>query len=75
MVLCIIKDNYVINRIKIAPEDFEDYTYPGDHDLIIEDVDMIIHIGDWWEVAESKFYRPIGGTPEDSPLYEPPIED
>lgn len=69
MVLCIIKDNYVINRVVIEPEDFDGFTYPLPHDSIIEDVDTNIHIGDWYEVAENRFYRPIGSTPEDSPLY------
>lgn len=76
MVICVIKDNYVVNRFRIEPETFENFEYPHPHDLLKIDEDMNIHIGDWYEEPEDKFYRPIGGTPEDSPLYVPeePIE-
>jgi len=63
MIQVIIKDNYVINRI-VADSDF---VYPFPHDLMIEDVDTNIHIGDWYEESEGIFYRPITATPPDVP--------
>lgn len=75
MVLCIIKDNYVIDRIEADPEKLEGWEYPFPHDKIIEDVNTCIHIGDWYEEPEDTFYRPIGKTPEDSPLYNPEEEE
>lgn len=63
MIQAIIKDNYVIDRI-VADSDF---VYPFAHDLMIEDVDNNIHIGDWYEESEGIFYRPVNGTPPDVP--------
>lgn len=58
----IIKNNYVINRVIWDGE--TDWTYPGEHDLIIEDVDQNLSIGDWYEEEESLFYRPLGIPPD-----------
>jgi hypothetical protein len=38
------------------------------------DVNQDIHIGDWYEAREDRFYRPIGSTPQDSPLFEEDAE-
>jgi hypothetical protein len=71
MIFVIIKDNYVVNRI-LAEEGF---TYPHPHDLIVEDTDQNIHIGDWYEEAEGLFYRPVTGTPPDVPIELQPAGD
>jgi hypothetical protein len=63
MVYAILKDGYVINRI-VADAMPSDYPFP--HDLIIEDVNTCIFIGDWYEESEGIFYRPIG-VPVDWP--------
>jgi len=63
MIYVVIKENYVIDRI--LAEETPNYPYP--HDLVMEDVDMNIHIGDWYEEAEGLFYRPVTGTPPDVP--------
>lgn len=65
-IFVVIKDNYVINRIVVAEADAATYTYPLPHDLLLEDVDLNLYIGDWYEEAEGIFYRPIG-NPEDWP--------
>jgi hypothetical protein len=64
MIYVVIKDNYVIDRILAD----ETPNYPHPHDMIVEDVDMNIHIGDWYEQAEDIFYRPVTATPPDSPF-------
>jgi hypothetical protein len=69
MIFVIVKDNYVIDRI-VADADF---VYPHPHDLMVEDVDMNIYIGDWYEGSEDIFYRPITGTPPDFPTELQPI--
>lgn len=69
MIQVIIKNNYVIDRIN-APEGF---VYPNPHDLILEDVNLNIHIGDWYESDENIFYRPINGVPPDLPDELAPI--
>jgi hypothetical protein len=63
MIYVVIKENYVIDRILAE----ETPNYPRPHDLVMEDVDMNIHIGDWYEEAEGIFYRPITGVPPDYP--------
>jgi hypothetical protein len=63
MIYVVIKGNYVIDRILAD----EPPAYPHPHDLVMEDVDMNIHIGDWYEAPEDIFYRPITGTPPDYP--------
>jgi hypothetical protein len=63
MIQIIVKDNYVIDRI-VASSDF---VYPNPHDLMIEDTDTNIHIGDWYEESEGIFYRPINDIPPDIP--------
>ena len=63
MIQVIIKDNYVIDRI-VADSDF---VYPFPHDLMIEDTDTNIHIGDWYEESEGIFYRPVNAIPPDVP--------
>lgn len=70
----IIKNNYVINKVVWDGE--TDWTYPGEHDLIIEDVNQNIGIGDWYEEVEGLFYRPMG-IPPDWPdeLKPPPVQD
>jgi hypothetical protein len=64
MIFVIVKDNYVIDRI-VADADF---VYPHPHDLVVEDVELNIYIGDWYEEAENIFYRPVTGTPPDVPI-------
>ena len=66
-IFVVIKDNYVINRIVVAEADAATYTYPLPYDLLLEDVDLNLYIGDWYESAESIFYRPINGNPPDWP--------
>jgi hypothetical protein len=63
MIYVVIKGNYVIDRILTD----ETPAYPHSHDLIIEDIDQNIHIGDWYEEAENIFYRPVTGIPPDYP--------
>ena len=72
MIFCIIRDGYVVNRI-VADAMPTDYPHP--HDLIVEDVDTCVHIGDWYEAGEGIFYRPIG-VPVDWPdeLQPPPTD-
>lgn len=72
MIFCIIRDNYVVNRI-VADAMPTDYPWP--HDAIIEDVEQCIFIGDWYEASEGIFYRPIG-VPADWPAeLQPPVTD
>jgi hypothetical protein len=59
----IIRNGYVINRIVWGGEN---WTYPHPHDTIIEDVDMNVDIGDWYEEVEGIFYKPLS-TPPDWP--------
>ena len=63
MIYVVINGNYVIDRILAD----EPPAYPHPHDLVMEDVDMNIHIGDWYEASEDIFYRPITGIPPDYP--------
>ena len=63
MIQIIVKDNYVIDRI-VAGSDF---VYPNPHDLMVEDTDTNIHIGDWYEESVGIFYRPINDIPPDVP--------
>lgn len=65
MIFLIIKNNYVVDRI-IGDSN---YVYPYPHDLVIEDTEMCINIGDWYEESEGIFYRPINGVPPDRPDY------
>jgi hypothetical protein len=61
----IFRDNYVIDRIYwdgVTP-----FTYPNIHDQIIEDTWGYVNIGDWYEVSENVFYRPLS-TPPDYPV-------
>ena len=71
MIQVIIKDNYVIDRI-VADSDF---VYPLPHDLMIEDSDTNIHIGDWYEESEGIFYRPVNAIPPDVPDELKPQEE
>ena len=64
-VVCIIKDNYVINRVVVDPD--VPYTYPFPHDSVIDDDNLQFGIGDWYEETENLLYRPIGGIPPDWP--------
>jgi hypothetical protein len=76
LLVLVVKENYVINRIVISAEDYATYTYPHPHDTLMiakeydDDGNKIWHytaqIGDWWEEAEGIFYRPLG-TPPDLP--------
>jgi hypothetical protein len=63
MIYVIIKSNYVIDRI-IADAGF---VYPHPHDLMLQDTELNLHIGDWYEESEGIFYRPINGVPPDYP--------
>lgn len=58
-----IASSYVVNRYKVN----DDYVLGDDE---VQDVREDVHIGDWYESREGRFYRPIGSTPEDSPLFE-----
>lgn len=72
MIYCIIRGGYVVNRI-VADAMPADYPHP--HDLIVEDMDTCLHIGDWYEASEDIFYRPIG-VPVDWPEeLKPPATD
>jgi hypothetical protein len=71
MIQVIIKNNYVIDRI-IADSDF---VYPHPHDLMIEDSDTNIYIGDWYEETEGIFYRPVNAIPPDVPDELKPQEE
>jgi len=71
MIFVIVKDNYVVDRI-IADES---YSYPHQHDFMIEDAGACICIGDWYEEVEGIFYRPINGTPPDLPDEIKPINE
>jgi|Laugresu1bdmlbsd_1035121.scaffolds.fasta_scaffold143084_1 hypothetical protein len=63
MIYVVIKGNYVIDRI-VADEA---PNYPHPHDAVVQDVDLNIHIGDWYEDTEDIFYRPVTGVPPDWP--------
>lgn len=65
-ILCIIKDNYVIDRVIIDSSNTT-WVYPNPHDSVIEDINMKFGIGDWYEENEQIFYRPINATPPDWP--------
>lgn len=54
MIYAIILRSYVINRV-VGDKDFK---YEGEYDLIIEDVNENIGIGDWYEASEGVFYAP-----------------
>lgn len=71
MIQVIIKNNYVIDRI-VADSDF---VYPHPHDLMIEDSDTNIYIGDWYEETEGIFYRPVNAIPPDVPDELKPQEE
>jgi hypothetical protein len=61
---CVLKDNWVIDRVLwdgITP-----WEYPSPYDIIIEDTDESLAIGDWYEQVEGIFYRPLK-TPPDYP--------
>lgn len=61
----IIKSNYVIDMIMwdgITP-----YQYPFSYDIMIEDPTYTVGIGDWYELSEKIFYRPLS-TPPDFPV-------
>lgn len=66
MIYCIIKDNYVVNRVV---SDLQPIDYPWPHDIIVEDISAKVNIGDWYEESEGIFYRPINGVPPDRPDY------
>ena len=62
----ILKSNYVIDVILwdgITP-----YDYPHDYDIMVEDTIGVVTVGDWYEVSEGVFYRPINVT---SPWFPP----
>jgi hypothetical protein len=61
----VIKDNYVIDYV--VWDGVTPYVYPFPHDLLKEDIDRIAGIGDWYEMSEDIFYRPLGKTPPDFP--------
>jgi hypothetical protein len=67
VVICIVKDNYVINRVLVPEEDASTYVYPFPHDLQVIDEQMLVYIGDWYEQPEDIFYRPIEKIPPDVP--------
>ncbi len=63
--MVILKSNYVIAITQwdgISP-----WYYPEDHDSIIEDLEEISCVGDWYEASEGIFYHP-SKTPPDFPI-------
>lgn len=71
--LCVIKDNYVIDRV-VVNSDNTSWVYPNPHDSVIEDVNLTYGIGDWYERAEGIFYRPINAIPPDWPEELNPVQ-
>jgi hypothetical protein len=63
MIYVIVKGGYVIDRI-LADQGF---VYPHPHDLMIEDENRVVAIGDWYEEEEGIFYRPVNAIPPDVP--------
>jgi|JI7StandDraft_1071085.scaffolds.fasta_scaffold253918_2 hypothetical protein len=60
----VIREGYVINRViwdGIMP-----WSYSLPQDLIVEDVNCNVSIGDWYESLEGIFYKPLS-TPPDLP--------
>jgi hypothetical protein len=60
----ILKNNYVIDAIEW--DGMTQYQYPYSHDVMKEDTEGIVNIGDWYETSEDIFYRPTK-TPPDFP--------
>lgn len=58
----IIKNGYVVN--KVVWDGVSNWSYPLPHDLIIEDINENIGIGDWYEEDEGIFYRPLSKPPD-----------
>lgn len=67
-IYAIIKNNYVIGKIGWDQEMYPDYQYPFEYDLMIEDVNENVNIGDWYESAEGIFYRPLSTPPDWPPV-------
>lgn len=67
LIVVVVKNNYVIDRIVVDAENITDYVHPFPHDFIQVDEDLNIHIGDWYEASEQCFYRPITSMPPDWP--------
>jgi hypothetical protein len=57
-----IKDNYVIDAF--IWDGVTDFTYPNEHDSIMEDVEQIVGIGSWYEESEGVFYMPVTAPPD-----------
>jgi len=60
----VIKNNYVIAVVEW--DGVTSYSYPYPHDSMMEDKNIIVNIGDWYETSEGIFYRPLK-TPPDFP--------
>jgi len=63
----VIKEGYVLNVVEWDPVAAPDWTYPFTHDSVVLDANGNAGIGDWYETAESIFYRPINAQPPDWP--------
>lgn len=58
----VIKDGYVINRV--TWDGITNWVYPFPHDLVIEDINNNVGIGDWYDEAEGIFYKPLSIPPD-----------
>jgi hypothetical protein len=58
----IIKSNYVIDVViwdGVTP-----WQYPGDYDIMVEENTENAGYGDWYELSEKIFYRPLSPPPD-----------
>lgn len=62
----IVKDNYVVNVVMWDTAATPDWVYPHPHDSVVLDTNENVGIGDWYEVAEGIFYRPLSDHPDRS---------
>jgi len=67
LIMVVVRENYVIDRLIVAAADVPTFTYANAHDFVREDVNENIHLGDWYEASEDSFYRPITAVPPDWP--------
>lgn len=58
----VIKDGYVINRV--TWDGITNWEYPFPHDLVIEDINNNVGIGDWYDEADGIFYKPLSIPPD-----------
>jgi hypothetical protein len=58
----LIKNNYVIYRY--VWDGVTPHTPPYEYDLILEDINQNVSVGDWYETSEGIFYRPLSTPPD-----------